>query len=326
MVASLVAPVVFATPVGAVAPTLVSVGQQERHLTAAFVTPKADTVVIYVASKPDVATDGHFFDENVVSTDYLTDSEIQSGNYLDQGQLDPGSYFVMLSASPEFPMCRLQSEATDPTCADGMSSILPLTVPAPATKWSAITKLVGSRVELRLTADLLGIKQPYRVCWRTAAKNEKCAAGRIDGYSWRSSADDELIASASDLSPGTTRFTWTTTDATPKTLATQTLTIPKPKWSVKTELLRNFGILSLTLAAKPLGIKQPYRLCWQTKAKRTKCLKGSVDGYSWHSSASDFVQISTKGLASRTKFTWATHGARPKVLLTKTIATPAPKY
>lgn len=295
-------------------------------MTATFSTPKADGVTIYVASKADIATDGHFLDENVVSTDFLTDSEIQSGNYLDQGQIDPGSYYVMLWASADFSQCYLSGGSTDPTCAKGMSNILQLTVPAPPTTWSAEALYVGQRVELTLTADQLGVKQPYQVCWPARTVRQKCVSGSVDGYSWNSSAHDAQLVDFPDLAPGVTTFTWATTGANPWTLATSSLTIPRPKWSMKADLLRNIGILYLTLSAKPLGFRQPYELCWKTSAAKRKCLRGTLNGDSWLTAARRLTRISTRGLASRTTFTLKTTGAHPTILATKTVATPPPKY
>ena len=68
----------------------------------------------------------------------------------------------------------------------------------------------------------------------------------------------------------------------------------------------------------------PYRVCWKqpTGKKKTlkkKCLSATLIGYSWNSDATDLLSISTKGMSRRTKFTWYTRGASPKVLLSKTI-------
>ncbi|WP_028064020.1 hypothetical protein [Solirubrobacter soli] len=63
-------------------------------------------------------------------------------------------------------------------------------------------------------------------------------------------------------------------------------------------------------------------MCWKTKAGRKKCVKSTLDGYSWNSDTSDTVRISTKGLAKRTTFTWTSTGDSPERLASKTIATP----
>ena len=104
------------------------------------------------------------------------------------------------------------------------------------------------------------------------------------------------------------------------------LTVPRPKtkYRVKTMLLKNIRIAYLTLTAKPLGVKVPYRVCWKqpTGKKKTlkkRCVKATLSGYSWNDDASDLRRISTKGMTRRTRFTWYTRGGKPKVLLSKTI-------
>jgi hypothetical protein len=66
---------VLVLPAGALAvpPTLSSVGQENRHPTASFSAPRADSATIYFATKPkpDRATDGRFLDENVKTLDIL---------------------------------------------------------------------------------------------------------------------------------------------------------------------------------------------------------------------------------------------------------------
>ena len=215
-------------------PAIAAVGQQDRHPTVTLAAPRADSVTVYIASKPDRASDGSFLQENVVDIDSLTDSEIQSGVWLDSSQIDPGSYFVMLRASLDFASCVSVDPNTaalidDPSCADGFSTVVPLTVPT-----------------------------------------------------------------------------------------------PKTKYTVKTDVLKNIGIVYLTLTAKPLGVKVPYQVCWKqpTGKKKTltkRCVKATLGGYSWSADASDQLRINTKGMARRTKFTWYTRGGTPKALLSKTI-------
>lgn len=222
-----------ATPALAVSPVIAAVGQQGRHPTVTLAAPRADSVIVFLATKPDRATDGSFLQENVVDTDFLTDSEIQSGRWLDSSQIDPGSYFVMVQATRDFTSCdsfdENDNEVIDPSCADGFSTVVPLTVPR-----------------------------------------------------------------------------------------------PKTTYTVKSDLLKYIGVESLTLTAKPLGVNVPYQVCWKQptgkkKTFTTRCVKGTLNGYSWNADASDPLSINTKGMARRTKFTWYTRGGTPKVLLAKTI-------
>lgn len=225
--------VVATAPALAVQPTITAVGQRDRHPTVSLTAPRADAVSVYIASKPDRATDGTFLQENVTETGFLTDSEIQSGQWLDSSRIDPGSYFVMLRASRDSGCVSYDpntgDRTTDPSCADGFSSVVPLTIPTPVTKYT-----------------------------------------------------------------------------------------------VKTQPLKYIRIVYLTLTGKPLGVKLPYQVCWkqQTGKKKTlkkKCVNATLNGYSYSADATDFLRISTKRMSRRTKFTWYTRGATPKVLVSKTI-------
>lgn len=194
----------------AVPPSLTSIGQQNRHPTASFSAPKSKDVFIYVATKPDRSTDGSFLAENVVVTDVMTDSEIQAGTWEYEYQLGPGSYFVMLRADPDFDTCySIDTGQYDPACADGFSDVVPLTIPTPTPHYVAtanVAKWLG-QVTLRLAATPLGAKLPYKVCYSLKTKAKRCLAGSLDGYSWNSSADDELTVKMRGLAKRTT-FTW----------------------------------------------------------------------------------------------------------------------
>jgi len=194
----------------AVPPTLVSVGSENRHPTATFGAPKSDHVVIQIATKADRATNGEFLNENVKVFDVLEDSEVQTGSWKYEYQLDPGSYYVLLRASPDFGLCYRDDGTYDPSCADGYSQLVPLTIPKPAVSYraSTVVRSYAHSVSLRLHAAPLGEKQAYKVCYRTAFKKQRCLAGVLDGFSWSSAADDELTVSTRGLA-ATTTFTWT---------------------------------------------------------------------------------------------------------------------
>lgn len=199
-----------AAPAGAVPPSLSTVGVQNRHPTATFNAPKAGSVTIYVASKPDRATDGQFLTENVVEIGPLTDAEIQAGQWKDASQLDPGSYFVLLRADPNFGACYISgSDAYDPSCADGFSAVVPLTVPMPAIKYTAFARTYRylSLVDLGLMATPLGMYQPYKVCYQLKSKARRCLSGELTGYNWNSSTSDQLSVKTTLLG-ATTTFTW----------------------------------------------------------------------------------------------------------------------
>jgi hypothetical protein len=194
----------------AVPPTLSNVGQQDRHPTASFSAPRADFASIYLATKPDRATDGNFLQENIKELDSLTDSEIQSGRWVDENQIDPGTYWVILRASPDFGACYLYDfGGLDPTCADGFSNVLTLTVPKPAIRYSARVRAYRylREASLELTATPLGERLPYRACYRLKNRSSRCLSGALDGYSWNASADDSLTVSTRNL-PNIATFTW----------------------------------------------------------------------------------------------------------------------
>lgn len=203
--------VVFADAALASLPVLSSVTvSADRHPSARFSAPKASDATIYFASKPDRASDGSFFQENIVALDFMTSDEIQAGNWTDSDQLDPGTYYVMLNASPNFDLCYISSTGTsDPSCADGYSNIVKLTVPVPPIRYRAgVTVFRYSRVAyLTLKATPLGVNKPYRVCYRDRAKKRRCVRGTLDGYSWNSSASDQVSVRTTKL-PAWTTFTW----------------------------------------------------------------------------------------------------------------------
>jgi hypothetical protein len=201
---------VAASPAGATPPVLGAVSHQDRHPNASFSAPRADFATIYLATKPDRATDGSFLEENVKELDILTDSEIQSGRWSDENQIDPGTYWVMLRASPDFSSCYVyDTGGFDPTCADGFSNVLALTVPKPAIHYAArVTAYRYLRqASLQFTATPLGERLGYRVCYRLKAGSNRCLNGTLDGYSWSSSADDNLTVNTRNLAAITT-FTW----------------------------------------------------------------------------------------------------------------------
>jgi hypothetical protein len=176
-------------------PTLASVDVQNRRPTATFSAPRASSVTVYIASAPDRATNGRFFDENIKDVAFLTSSEIQGGQWVSDSQLDPGIYYVMLDASADFASCFLTSTgALDPTCADGFSQVLPLTVPKPRIVFSTSTRRYRflEEVDLRLTARPLGERLPYRLCFANAKGTRRCLSGVLNGLSWNSSATDTL--------------------------------------------------------------------------------------------------------------------------------------
>jgi hypothetical protein len=200
----LVAALALALPGAAAAqpPTLLGVSQQSRHPTATYSIPGAELATIYFATKPDRASDGSFLQENITDVDLLTDAEIQSGSWTYESQLNPGTYYALLNAI-DFD-CIGQ-----PTCIAGYSNMLTLNVPKPPETYrGSVSVLHYSHVGyLTLRVKPLGESLPYKVCWRLKSGKRRCVAGKVDGYSWNSPAEDSRSVRLRGMRNRTT-FTW----------------------------------------------------------------------------------------------------------------------
>lgn len=175
----------------AVPPALTGVtASTDRHPSATFSAPNANSLTIYFASQPNQASTGEFFQENVKKVDFLTLAEIQTGAWTGETQLDPGTYYVIAKASPSFTPCYVSGGTYRPECANGYSAVAQLVVPVPAVRYSAIVRApkFWTTVQLKFKAQPLGIKQNYRVCFKSNRKRTICTHGVLDGYSWNSSA------------------------------------------------------------------------------------------------------------------------------------------
>lgn len=202
LLAGIVALVAVGTAQGAIAPTLASVGQQNRHPSATLgAMPGVDAAYIYLATKPDRASDGSFLDENIRAGDSLTDDEIARGSWLYESQLDPGLYYVM-AKTYDFDCYQ------NPNCIDGFSNMLTLTIPKPEQRYSVKVELLRYiRIAyLTLNVKPLGEKLPYRVCW-TLTRGKRCVRATVDGYSWNDPGSDLLRISMRKMRRITT-FTW----------------------------------------------------------------------------------------------------------------------
>ena len=200
---------IVAATAAAVTPTL-TVTSQDRRPQATFSAPFASDATIYFASKPDRATDGQFFTENVETLDFMNDDELATGRWVSESRLDPGVYYVMLRAQPDFESCYdSDTGGSRPKCAEGFSSVAPLTIPKPASKYSVTTEVLRyiGVVNATLRATQLGEKRAYRVCYLTVARKQRCTAGTLSGYSWDSAASHTLRLSPRFM-PKTTMLTW----------------------------------------------------------------------------------------------------------------------
>jgi hypothetical protein len=84
------------------------------------------------------------------------------------------------------------------------------------------------------------------------------------------------------------------------------LTVPKPttRYVAKATAFRFIRTATLQLTAAPLGDRRPYRVCYRSGRGRTICLRRTLAGFSWNSSASDVISVSTRPMSTFTTFTW----------------------
>jgi hypothetical protein len=204
---------VASAPAWAVAPSLSNVSYSKRHPTAAVAAPRASSVTVYMASRPDRATDGSFLSEHVKEIDFLTDQEIQTGSWLYESAIDPGAWYLMAKAIPDSSCYSYPppdyKEVIDPTCANGFSTVVALTILKPPSRYRAeveVFRYIGVAY-LTLRANPLGEDRPYKACWRLKNKRRMCVRGRLDGYDWDSAASDLLRVNTRGMARVTT-FTW----------------------------------------------------------------------------------------------------------------------
>lgn len=89
-----------------------------------------------------------------------------------------------------------------------------------------------------------------------------------------------------------------------------TVARPAIRYTGRATVYRYSQQVSLELTASPLGDTVPYRVCTRTTARRNRCVTADVNGYSWNSSASDTVTMTTRGLPAIAPFTWFVNGAK----------------
>jgi hypothetical protein len=194
----------------AIPPVLQTVGTDNRHPNATLSAPHADFATIYLAKKPDRASDGAFLSENIEVIDVLTDAEIQSGRWSYESQVEPGTYYVMMRASPDFDACYIYGEGRyNPACADGYSNVVTLNVPIPKPRYVGTARVYRflRQVSLRLAAAPLGVRQSYKVCFTDKSRKRRCVSGTLRGYDWNSGATSDTTVGTRKLQSRTI-FTW----------------------------------------------------------------------------------------------------------------------
>jgi len=183
-------------------PTLLTVSQRNRHPSATFSMPGSDEATIYFASKPGRASDGGFLRKNIKELDLLGTVEIRRGWWSFEEQLDPGTYYVMMQAID-------YDCIGQPGCIGGYSNMLTLAVPKPSQTYRGSVEVLHDVhiVSLTLHVTALGEKLPYKVCWQLANEKRRCVSGTVAGYSWNSSADNQLGVRLRGMK-ARTKFTW----------------------------------------------------------------------------------------------------------------------
>jgi hypothetical protein len=186
-----------------VAPVVMSVSSESRHPVVAFSAPKATDVTLEVATAPGRATNGAFFAENYVTSEFFTSGEIVNGRWMSPTRYPPGVYWVMLNASSTSYDC----EPTLEMCARGRSDVVSIVVPEPPIVFASALTLTQGTVVASLNATPLGERRSYRLCWRNRRGAERCRRGSLGGTSWDNPAADEIALSTRSLRR-TTRFRW----------------------------------------------------------------------------------------------------------------------
>ena len=116
-----------------------------------------------------------------------------------------------MRASPDFDLCYdTSSGGYDPSCANGYSEeLVKLTILRPASRYrgDVAPLLFLHQARLTFVVTPLGDRLPYRVCYPNAKKQKRCLTGVVSGFSWNSSANDDLSVNTRGLARFTT-FTW----------------------------------------------------------------------------------------------------------------------
>jgi hypothetical protein len=91
-----------------------------------------------------------------------------------------------------------------------------------------------------------------------------------------------------------------------------TLTVPKPVPSFRggVRVYRYLSTVDLRFRVAPLGERLSYRVCWTRVDKPRKCVRSTVDGYSWNNPATDQIEVRKRGMPKRTAFAWYVDGLK----------------
>jgi hypothetical protein len=182
--ASIVTAVIGSPAAQAGTPVLTTVGHQDGHLTATWTLPEYTEVWgVKVSKSPRSASDGDFFQEDVVLWDNFSGTQRLTTSYLSSEKLKPGIYFVKVYGYDN--IC-FHVPFDDPRqCGVVYSNALPLTV-TDAPLWRLTVKRFGRTMIDAKLANLRGslLYDPiraYRICWTRRAKAPACKSGKFIG-------------------------------------------------------------------------------------------------------------------------------------------------
>ncbi len=195
------------------APILKSVSQKNLRLSATFSAPDAGVVTVYVAKAPQQNADGSFYTANIADSEVLTAQQISSGTWTEQSELTtPGHYWVMIGANPA-QTCVLGDGTINPSCANGDSNVVSVTVSPPTTQYKAsvlTTHASHGTVSLRLTATPLGASETLKLCYALTVRkrpSKHCINRHLTGSSLHTSVVDLVKLSTRGMSKREA-FTW----------------------------------------------------------------------------------------------------------------------
>lgn len=215
--AAVAAAAALAAPAAAVAPTLLSVTSHNGWVVATFSSPRSWLGTLYLATDPTLVDDGAHFAHPVGELD-ITDAELAAGradaaDHTSEfgARVDPGTYWALLSVTAQND-CKDADLHIDPSCANGGSNLLQVTIGKPTARYRAlVTYFEGGIIVLELQVARSGERKAYTVCWHRRNGKQVCRGNTIEGGGWWSNDFDgqsAVQASRRGLAKFT-RFVWT---------------------------------------------------------------------------------------------------------------------
>lgn len=165
-------------------PVLTAVGHQDGHLTANWTLPEYTEVWgVKVSTTARSASNGDFFEEDVVLWDSFSGTQHNTTSYLSSERLKPGVYFVKVYGYDN--ICFYVPYDDPRQCGVVYSRALLLTVSYPPV-WRLNVNRLGKTMFVATISNLNGslLSDPiraYRICWTRRAKVPACKSGKFIG-------------------------------------------------------------------------------------------------------------------------------------------------